>query len=324
MKNMKNILTIAVSILIAKGVYGQAPNENKETKEIKIIKKTTESSGASTNRQENEIRNFRFGLVILPSINWYETESKIFESDKISPKFGGGLSVEFRLAKVAAFQAGINIVTGGGKLKYSNGGLYVPGQSTVSYYNSTSEEILELDEVGTSSNPTPDLVHYQLNKRSYKTTYISIPFLLKLKTREIGTMVYYGQFGLNSFFRWKGRADDNVSILYSQKKGPGSIGEELTLSNQMISRDVSFYNAALNFGLGAEWNLAGTTSFLMGVSYNLGFTNVLRKRSKYLERRLNKQEYNQYDPATSNSYITNNLEQIVKENSLVFTIGVLF
>lgn len=310
---MKNIFTITVFMFMGTAIYGQgAPAENKETKEVKIVKKTTESTN-STNHQENEIRNFRFGLIILPALKWYETESKSIERDGAVPKFGGGLTVEFRLAKVAAIQTGVNIITAGGKLKYANGGEKISGQSTVGYYYNQNDDIIqELDDINPSK--MTGLTHYQLNNRNYKTTYINVPVLLKLKTREIGSMVYFGQFGLNSNFRWKGRATDNVidlSSTASEKK-----------SDLVISRDVSFYNAALNFGLGAEWNLAGTTSFVFGLSYNLGFTNVLRKHSRFLEKRQNEQGYN--ENTAPDLYKVAPLEQVVKENSLVLTLGVLF
>lgn len=321
MKNMKNILTIAALILIGTTVYGQAPAENKETKEVKIVKKTTESTSPASH-QENEIRNFRFGLVVLPSINWYSTESKIIQRNGVAPKFGGGLAVEFRLAKVAAIATGMNIVTSGGKLEYVNQGLYDKSANSIYYYFNNNEDIVELDKV--KDAPTNTLVQYQLNKRSYQTSYISIPLLLKLKTREIGSMVYYGQFGLNSYFRWKGRAKDDVSVIYNPNSSTPSYGATESKSQLMISKDVSFYNSALNFGLGTEWNLAGTTSMVLGISYNLGFTNVLRKDSKFLERRLNKPDYDPQNPQTSGNYEVKALEQIIKENSLVFTIGVLF
>src|SRR4051812_1538229 len=109
MKNMKNILTITALALIATAASAQTP-ENKETKEVKIVKKTTETTGVIDHR-ENEIRNFRFGLAITPSLNWYSTESKVIQRDGIAPKFGGGLILEFRLAKVASIQTGVNITT---------------------------------------------------------------------------------------------------------------------------------------------------------------------------------------------------------------------
>src|SRR3954470_16824653 len=317
MKNMKNILTIATFMFIGTAVYAQAPPaENKETKEVKIVKKTTESTN-SRDHQENEIRNFRFGLIVSPALNWYSTESKIIQRDGIVPKFGGGLSIEFRLAKVAALQTGINIATGGGKLKYVNGGEYNKSATTISYYFDSNEDIVQLSDVN-GANPN-SLTHYQLNKRTYKTTYVTVPLLLKLKTREIGAMVYYGQFGVNSYFRWKGRATDEVSVLDAPNVGATDKKTDL-----LISKDVSFYNAALNFGLGTEWNLAGTTSLVLGLSYNLGFTNVLRKESQFQEKRLNEQDYDVNDTSKNTLYTVKPLEQIVKENSLVLTICVLF
>jgi hypothetical protein len=314
MKNMKNIFTIPALVLIATIANAQAPDSNKETKEVKIIKKTTESTG--TDNRENEIKNFRFGLAITPSINWYSTESKIIQRDGIAPKFGGGLILEFRLAKVASIQTGINITTAGGKLKYKNGGQYAPGATTVSYfYDNNTDDIVTYD----ANNTTTTYTHYQLNERKYQTTYIAVPVLLKLKTREIGAMVYYGQFGLNSFFRWKGRATDGVSVLDATNTGTPE-----TKSGLIISKDVSVYNAALNFGLGTEYNLAGTTSLVIGLNYNLGFTNVLKSKSTFLERRFNHDNYNMYDPTKNTNYETGALEQIIKENSLVLTIGVLF
>lgn len=313
MKNMKNIFTITAAMFTVISVNAQTP-ESKETKEVKIVKKTTETSG-TIDSKENEIKNFRFGLVITPSVNWYDTESKVLQRNGAALKFGGGLIMEFRLAKVASIQTGVNIQTAGGKLTYKNGGLYNPGATTVNYYyDNKVGDIVEYPESPTNSN-----TRYQLNARKYKTTYIAVPVLLKLKTREIGSMVYFGQFGLNSFFRWKARANDEVQVLDASNSGTNE-----KKSNLMISKDVSIYNAALNFGIGTEWNLAGTTSMVIGVNYNLGFTNVLRKNSQYIEKRFNHDDYDVNNTTKNNNYTSEPLEQIVKENSIVLTVGVLF
>ncbi len=304
-------------MLLTTSVNAQTP-ESKETKEVKVVKKTTETTGTAIENQENELKNFRFGLVILPSLKWYSTESKIIQSDGISPKFGGGLIMEFRLAKVAALQTGINIVTGGGKLKYNNGGHASPGGTTIRYYfDKNADDIVESQDVTAANVGSHTL--YQLNKRKYKATYISVPLLLKLKTREIGNMVYYGEFGLSSYFRWKGRSNDEVIVLDAAHAGSSEMK-----NNLMISKDVSIYTAALNFGLGTEWNLAGTTSLLLGMNFNLGFTNALRKNSKYLQKRFNYGNYDPDNPITSHEYTVDNLEQTIKENSLVLSVGFLF
>ena len=289
-------------LMISVGLRAQTP-ESKETKEVKIVKKTTETA-APVEHKENEIKNFRFGLTVCPSLNWYNSAGKIIEKNGIAPKFGGGLVLEFRLAKVAALQSGIQIVTAGGKLKYNNGGQNAVGANTISYFYNNDDDVITPYNSVTQDNISKH-TRFQLNERKYNTTYISIPLLLKLKTREIGAMTYYGQFGLNSFFRWKATAVDKVSSLDAANYGAPS---KKTSVN--VTKDCSLYTAALNFGLGTEWNLAGTTSFIMGLNYNLGFTNVLKSKSVYLDRTFNNQKQD--------------LEQSVKESSLVLTVGVLF
>jgi hypothetical protein len=129
-------------------------------------------------------------------------------------------------------------------------------------------------------------------------------------------MTYYGEFGLNSAFRWKGKVNDKVAVLDAPNYG--AIESKTNINH---TREYSIYTAALNFGLGTEVNLSGTTSFIVGVNYNLGFTNALYQKSKYLERRTNSPTFNPNDPST---YSFQPLEQKIKQNAVVLTLGVLF
>ena len=83
---------------------------------------------------------------------------------------------------------------------------------------------------------------------------------------------------------------------------------------------MNFFSAALNFGLGVEMNLSGSTSLLIGANYNLGFTNVVKKESGYLEKRTNGPTYD-IDP---NDYTQTKMPQVIKSNGVVLTVGVLF
>jgi hypothetical protein len=282
MKNMKKLLTITLVALFA----------------------------GSASAQENELKNFRFGLKVTPSVNWLKPEGKIIGKNGAVVKFGGGLITEFRLAKVASIQTGIQIDLDGGRVKYNNGGYNTPGANTVSYYYSNPDDnIVEYTSVSPSDS-TGTYTHYQLNERTYKMTYITIPLMLKLKTKEIGTMTYFGQFGINSSFRWKAKANDELTVL----KGTAT-GATESKSNIDITKDVSFYTAALNFGAGAEMNLSGSTSLLIGLNYNLGFTNAVKNNSDYLQKRTN---------TTSTTATFGPMPQSLKSNAIVLTVGVLF
>lgn len=282
MKNMKKILTITLMVLTTHFMFAQDG--------------------------ENELKNIRFGLKVAPSINWLKPDGNIIKGDGATMKFGGGLVLEFRLAKVISIQTGLEINMSGGKVKYNNGAtLITPNSNSVSYYYNTLDEAIVKYE---GAHDSTSHNYYQLNSRNYNITYITLPFSFKMKTKEIGSFTYYGQFGINNSFRWKAMAKDDV-----QKITATGLGTSETKSKIDITKDASFYTASLNIGLGAEMNLAGSTSLTFGMNYLLGFTSIVKNDSDYLERRANN--------AVSVPTYTK-MPQQIKSNAVVLTVGVLF
>jgi hypothetical protein len=262
---------------------------------------------------ENNLKNFRFGLKVSPSVNWYQPDGKIIAANGLKVGFGGGLITEFRLAKVVCIETGAQIDIYGGKLKYNNGGPGNPGANTVSYYYNALDDNIVKYNSATSSD-----THYQLNERNYKTTYITIPILLKMKTKEIGALTYFGQIGINNSFRWKATANDELQVI---NDATNTLGAKESKSQVNITKDVSFYTGSLNFGLGGEMNLSGTTSLMFSLNYNLGFTNVVKNDSDYLGRRANDVTFSS---TNSGAYQQTKMPQQVKSNAVVLTVGVLF
>lgn len=277
----------------------------------------------------NELKNFRFGLVIDPSVNWLKPETKNIDKNGAGVKFGGGVILEFRLAKVASLQTGVRIHGEGGKVKYINGDIQTANSNIVSYlYSTADDEIIEYTAPtvgGAFYDPatTAGQNHYQLNKRQYKATYITIPLVLKLKTKEIGTMTYFGQFGVNSSFRWKATANDEVTKINQSSTSTNvlSLGASEKKTKVDVTKDVAFFKAALTFGLGAEMNLSGSTSLTFGLNYNLGFTNFVKKDSDYIAKRTNAADYNS---GNQTKVTVSKMPQELKSNAVVLTVGVLF
>ncbi len=283
MKNMKKILTITLMVVLTNFLFAQDGG--------------------------NELKNFRFGLKLTPSINWLKPDGKIIAGDGASMKFGGGLVLEFRLAKVISIQTGLQVDVSGGKVKYNNGAaLTTANSNSVSYFYNTLDDEIE-KYAGTHDSASSN--HYQLNNRSYNITYITLPLGFKMKTKEIGILTYYGQFGINNSFRWKAMAKDDVQKITST----GGLSTSETKSKINVTKDVSFYTASLNMGLGAEMNLAGSTSLTFGMNYLLGFTSVVKNDSDYLERRANN--------AVGVPVFTK-MPQQIKSNAVVLTLGILF
>lgn len=238
---------------------------------------------------ENELKNFRFGLKAIPMITWYKPDDAAkFENGGARLKFGYGLSTEFRLSKVAVVATGLQIDYDGGKINFKDTAYY--------FLNRDSELIEKADTGGVIGESL-----YRLKKRSYNTTYVTIPITLKLKTNEIGYMTYYGQFGVNASVRARSRVDDDVL---------GSNNAPANQSKLLNSTDMQLLKLALNVGLGAEYNMSGSTSLVFGINYINGFTNVAKKESKYLFR------------TASNDY--NPVKQDFRANAVQITLGVLF
>lgn len=107
-----------------------------------------------------------------------------------------------------------------------------------------------------SKNPTGDVEIKQ------KLQYLEIPSALKLQSNEIGYLTYFGKFGLSHKFNIAAEAETTAGGIET---------------NQTNKKGVQFYSASLLVGIGAEYNLSGSTSFLVGLDFHNGFTNVYNK-----------------------------------------------
>ena len=243
---------------------------------------------------ENDLKNFRFGLKATGMITWYKPDDKKkYASNGASARGGYGLTMEFRMNKVACFAMGVQVDYDMGKITY------LTTADPNYYWIDKDSQFLSYNDSASASTNTK----YKINSRTYRTTYVTLPLSLKLKTPEIGAMTYYGQFGINSSFRLKTRVNDDVNA--------GSpTGSHSTQTDLLITDDMNIFRFALNIGGGAEWNLAGSTSMFFALNWYNGFSNVFKTDSKYLFR------YNAGVPEAS--------KQKATSNAIALTVGVLF
>lgn len=150
--------------------------------------------------------------------------------------FSYGLMADFNFAENYAFNTGLTITTVNGKSTEIN---VLPYHSVVS---------------------TPEPIAYDLK---YKMQYVEIPMVLKLRTSNPGDIKWYGQFGLTHGFKIRARQDVQNNKGYQQ-------------DNVNSSSWTRFYRAGLVIGGGAEFEIDGKTSFITGVSFNNGLTNLTK------------------------------------------------
>jgi len=111
---------------------------------------------------------------------------------------------------------------------------------------------------------------------AYKVQYIEIPLTIKLKTNNADGKSFYGQFGLGTGIKVRGRYDieekSNSSTISSKK-------------NQNL-KDANIFRLGLVAGAGVQWDYNENSKFLTGITFNNGFTDVLDEgptfRNSYL------------------------------------------
>lgn len=253
-------------------------------------------------------KKVRFGIKLTPSLDWYKSGEKIATKDGINAKFGAGLKVEFRLTNVAVIATGVSVDMAGGTIKYDNNTSGALSTNYVTYYyNVEDDAIADYNSADNDwiSNPSR-YKFYLLNERKYQMTYVTIPLCLKLRTKEIGSLTYFGIIGVNNSIKYSAKATDQVQPLTLT-----GWGSEETISKTKI-KDMAAINESLNIGAGTEWNLSGSTSLVFQVNYLLGFTNVANSESDYLRKQ------------TVGTPDGSPLKQNLKSNSVALTVGVLF
>lgn len=250
------------------------------------------SFGSAFSQVETEIaKNFRFGLKAAPAISWLAEDKIGMERNGLSTGFAYGFQLEFRLANNYSFVSGIDVNSHSGSLNFGF------DQSDTS--NLRKPYLLV---------PNKDSLGYQITSRKYTFSSVDIPLTIKMKTKEIGYLTYFGQFGVNASYIYKARTTNNNYIDLT--------GTEGTLSGDNEELDIigetNFARLALNIGIGAEYNLAGSTSLMFGLSWNNGFTRVLKKESESIL--VHKMPSDTFEK----------LSQEVKSSFIALNVGVLF
>jgi len=217
--------------------------------------------------EDNNIKNFRFGLLGESSINWLSPDNeKKFLSGGAAVGFGWGAQLEFRLNKVTSIITGFGLYNTKMKLDFVGAN----SADTAYYQLNNDDEFVEFGDSATNSvNNT-----YWLQNRTYKINYVTIPVALKMKTKEIGYMTYFGQFGANIGIKTKTRVNDEVI--------PYGSSNQSTIEDLNLDKGTQPVRLGLLIGGGAEYNFSGSTSLFFGLNYNHYFTNSLKKEDPYL------------------------------------------
>jgi Outer membrane protein beta-barrel domain len=104
----------------------------------------------------------------------------------------------------------------------------------------------------------------------YKLEYITIPLGLKLRTNQIGYFTYFALIGFTNQFKVKAKATSSNKAL----------------DEDLINKEIAFYNLGYHFGIGAEYAISQDTGLTIGLVYNNGFIDITKNHGSVKTRAL--------------------------------------
>ncbi len=138
-------------------------------------------------------------------------------------------------------------------------GLLADFAFTENYYFSSGLLINTLNAESNYSDPTVDYAPGTDLTNDYRLQYAEIPITVKLKSTMRYFRSYYGQFGFTGGVK-----------LNAKEKKPGAD------SRTSMGDDADFFRLALQIGGGVEWQLDHNMVMLTGLSFNNGFTRIVK------------------------------------------------
>lgn len=200
--------------------------------------------------------SFRFGLKGASNFGWLSGNDKTIENDGTKIGFAYGLMGEYAINSTYGLHAELLL------------------SQVNSKFNLKSEQSFVNDPNST--------VVSNLNFK-YVIQYLEIPISMKLNTKEIGNLVYYGNFGFSPGFALNARtsitSDDIPKSIQDLDPTDYRVnddeGDAFTLNN--FDDRVFLFRFPLIIGGGVEYRMAGSTSLQAGVRFANTFTDIFVK-----------------------------------------------
>jgi len=269
--------------------------------------------------QDSGTQKVRFGLRVTPQPTWFTSGDKNATPAGAKFGFGFGLNLEFRLAEVASFLTGIGGDFEGGKYTFRNDPV---NNYQVMYLMNEGNEFVNPNGStdGVNNKIIKSNTAYILKGRTVKTSYVTVPVILKLSTKEYSGLKYYGMFGGEIGIRLKATATDsyhgsgkysayNADTVYLYKSSPGIESQ----SDIDVTKDFSPLRLCFNAGLGAEYRIAGTTSAFVNINYSRCLMNQTKKESEFA-----------YYKTEASSGKSTFIQQNLKSTAIRINIGIMF
>lgn len=198
---------------------------------------------------------FRFGLKGSSNFGWVGGTSKNIVNDGTTVAFGYGIMGDYYFKPNYGISAEIMLSNIKSKFKVTE---------PLAFNSAMSDTVNDL-------------------RYEYNIQYLDIPLTMKIRTKEIGDMTYFGQFGVSMGFALNAKTSIVSTGLPksisdqepTEYRVNGAEGDAFTVNN--FDDKVFLFRLPLIIGGGVEYKMAGSTSLQIGVRIANAFTDMFVK-----------------------------------------------
>jgi hypothetical protein len=188
-------------------------------------------------------RKVSFGLQFSNGISFMNSDNVTIQPTKVGYAFDYGLLVDIHFTENYGLGTGLII------------GQTIAARANTPAINNLNPAFLQANNFNYGDMET------------YKYTYVNLPTTFKLTTNDFGYFRFFGEFGVVNSFRVRSRFTAKESDLQNVNINKrGNLGELTS----------TLYNASLKVGGGFEYIISDKTAFVVGLSFQNGFVNVLK------------------------------------------------
>lgn len=203
---------------------------------------------------------FKFGLKAATNVGWLSSTSRYLENDGLTAGFAYGVMGDYYFDDAGKFALSSEILISNVK----------------SRFNLTADQYF-VNDTAMNTASINDLNY------TYNIQYLEIPISIKFRTKDIGNIAYWGNFGFSPGFILNATTtikSENIPV-YILELDPVDYkvndreGDDFTVNN--FDDKVFLFRFPLIIGGGLEYKLAGNTALQAGIRYANTFTDMFVK-----------------------------------------------
>jgi hypothetical protein len=197
----------------------------------------------------------KLGLRVAPQLTWSKADNKVTSTNGTRVNLAYGLMLDYSFNENYAIGTEFSLQTFGTNLNIDQ-----------------SRFTNLVDDNGTYL-ATDDL------KYNYKLNYIQVPILLKMRTKEIGYIRYYAEFGFSAGFLTKAKADISMGNSFERENvnvNDPDDEDDFRIAPTNYDTRASSFRAGLIFGAGIQYNIFANSLLVAGLRFDNGYSNFVK------------------------------------------------